>query len=449
MENILSNLRTLAPDWHTPRALVAAIVSALTAASLLLSYLEPHWHWHVVTWVICAATIGVAWYLPRRVPRAIRGRVGIALALAAEDSTTATTRADFVESLRRSLEGSAVRAAFDVVEVQEWRARAIVDLTRADRLRRSCRAHFIFFGSVRRRTVNGEGTSTIQLRGMVSHVPLPQLQGEQLRQEFTKILPHQVLLDPKNELLATEFTSRWAGVVAKYVIALAAAMSGDLRYAEALLLEVRSVLPERDAEFQVFKHIREQTPKWLTQIYIAQSTPIYDAWILSRRAEQMDQLHALAAKVEQNGCDRTPFLPLLAICAFVRKRDVKSAIALLNEANSRDPVHLISLGFLHAYAGDLKRATQLYRRASRNGVAPGTIVGQVEPFQDWVLEQEPDRYQLYFSLGFLNLHLKGDDAAAARDFQRFLQSCPSTKYANEKKLIAEWLPSITAKTVVE
>lgn len=445
MDKLKQVLRHLRPEWHAPSALVVATASTLTVTSALLSYLDPAWQWFPALWSICAIGVGAAWYLPRRPPVTRGKQIGIVIALTAEDEATRSTRADLIASLRRNLEESAVRASFDVLEVQEWRAREVVDAASANRLRLACRAHFLLFGSVRRRRVDGDETAIIQLRGMVTHAPLPEIQGKQLKQEFTRVMPSDVFLDPKNEFMASEFTSRWVGVVTQYVIALAAAMSGDMRYAEALLVDVRAALPERDSQFEVFAHIRNQLPKLLAQIYRALVQPLYNDWIMSRDEGRISDLEALLERVERAGCDRQPFLALWAICAFVRERDAAKAMAYLREVADQDnPVVLINLAFLEAYRGNLKRASQLYRRAQGKGLAPQTVVREVETFQDWILQVQPDCYQLYFSLGYLNLHLKGDRDRAADDFREFLQRCPETKYAKERELILQWIPALRA-----
>lgn len=450
MDGFLSFLKNVTPEWHKPGALVGAVGATWGSVSLLLSHISPRWWVFPVTWALSGACVIFAWWLARRPPRTRPGQIGIVIALAAEDEVSNRTRIDFVDALRSYLEASAVSAAFQVMEVQEWRARELNCNEAAVQLRDACRAHFLFFGGVRRRMEKGVETPIISLRGLVSHAPLPQSHGQHLQQEFTKVLPHKVLLDANNQLVTTEFTSRWAGVVAKYVIALAAAMSGDPDYSEGLLLEVQAALPPKDSPFQVFNHIRGEIPKWLTQIYVTKTKYLYASWLSSRDHGTMCALRDVVDRVRKHGCDQTAFLSMMAMCAFVLDRDVKKAMGYLQQSlRLNNPVTLVNLGFLHAYSGNLKKSCDFYRRAMAEGLAAPAIVGEVETFQDWVLQIEPERFQLHFSLGFLNFHLKGDTEQAARDFKEFIDRCPSAKYGKEKGLIFGWMPNLLPAPTID
>jgi hypothetical protein len=48
-------------------------------------------------------------------------------------------------------------------------------------------------------------------------------------------------------------------------------------------------------------------------------------------------------------------------------------------------------------------------------------VNEVEEFIIWVLEDEPERYQLYYCLGILNEHFKADYEQAIQDYEVFVE----------------------------
>lgn len=47
---------------------------------------------------------------------------------------------------------------------------------------------------------------------------------------------------------------------------------------------------------------------------------------------------------------------------------------------------------------------------------------EVEEFIDWVLSVQPEKYQLRYCLGLINLNVKKDNESAAIEFNKFIES---------------------------
>ncbi len=67
------------------------------------------------------------------------------------------------------------------------------------------------------------------------------------------------------------------------------------------------------------------------------------------------------------------------------------------------------------------------------------IIDQVESFLCWVLEQDPEKYQLYYCLGFFNWKTKGDVVQAEKDFNKFLVAGREGEFDKEKELVEKWV----------
>ena len=67
---------------------------------------------------------------------------------------------------------------------------------------------------------------------------------------------------------------------------------------------------------------------------------------------------------------------------------------------------------------------------------------EVEEFICWVLRKEPDKYQLYYCLAFINWKAKGDMKQAIRDFEAFLEACDEGVFPKEQELAREWVEEI-------
>lgn len=60
----------------------------------------------------------------------------------------------------------------------------------------------------------------------------------------------------------------------------------------------------------------------------------------------------------------------------------------------------------------------------------------------WLLEEEPEKYQIYYCLGFMNWKAKGDSTQAVRDFEAFLSAGNEHEFTKERELTQEWIAEI-------
>lgn len=96
------------------------------------------------------------------------------------------------------------------------------------------------------------------------------------------------------------------------------------------------------------------------------------------------------------------------------------------------------MAFLLAFDGNLRDAVRHYRQAIAQQV-DDDLIGKIEDFVVYVATTHPEKYQLYYCLGFFNRHFKGDGLQAAKDFNTFLQNRKLNEFAREAKLAEKWL----------
>ena len=118
------------------------------------------------------------------------------------------------------------------IELSQPHAEKIVDYESANEMRIKTRSHFCIYGNVRKRPINGQEHQVIELNGIVTHKEVPKEISEKFSKEFTELFPTEINFPAGNELIAFKFTSDWAAIVAKYIIGIAATLSGDLGYSE-------------------------------------------------------------------------------------------------------------------------------------------------------------------------------------------------------------------------
>jgi hypothetical protein len=129
---------------------------------------------------------------------------------------------------------------------------------------------------------------------------------------------------------------------------------------------------------------------------------------------------------------------------FLANRDTKAAIEVLQKCAHKvitSCVWRLNLAFLYAYEGNLGETLRQYCIVADYKVEPITLA-QIEEFLCWIIEEEPDKYQFYFCLGYINWRIKGDAKRAILDFEEFLQLRKINQFEREHKLVTSWLKQL-------
>jgi hypothetical protein len=96
---------------------------------------------------------------------------------------------------------------FRFIDLPNRIATNIVDSEDAEALRMKCHAHFMLWGRVRLRTLDGKEHHVIDLNGVVAHRRIPENMKKAFATEFSELLPQRVMIPQENDLLIFQFTS--------------------------------------------------------------------------------------------------------------------------------------------------------------------------------------------------------------------------------------------------
>ena len=398
----MSDLEQLAnfagKTWYEKRGLIAAlIVTFATSLATMVSVQMPIVAITIIEVTICAG-IFIAWMLSRRPRKCPTEKIGFLTSIAcSDDKVEKKLQEDFIQPLRTLIKSGTTGPVFCFMELPQFLARTIVDLDQAEVFRQRCAAHFMIYGRVRIRQINGNDCHVIELNGIVAHAAIPEKIHKMLQEEFSELLPRRLHIPVANDILSFQFTSEWAEVVARYVIALAATVSGDFDYAEALLRDVIARLSGRDHTFPAFKLLSERAPQRISELYSAKAQFALDRWTDSRSPEHLDEIERCLQQLSAPDKETPVAVNLMAMLAFLRFRDTERAISLMRRSNSPSQlVWHVNLAFLYAYGGNLKLAIRHYRKASE--IPPQAdwhnVIAQVESFMVWLLEVEPEKVQI-------------------------------------------------------
>lgn len=430
--------------WHKKSGLASAEIISISVLIALLANASAGWLLGVCLTLLLALSIYIFWRYTTRPPVVPKDKVGFLVCITCSDEEELKTIVeDFIAPLRQLVKSGKAGNTFHFLEMPQHFARQVIDADSASEMRIRCKAHFMIYGRARRRVINGKENHIIELEGAVAHQPISEQVQENLVTEFSELLPRNVHVSTENDLFAFQFTSEWAEIVARYIIGIAAACSGDIKYAEDLYLDVLSRLQNKDQNFPVYRKLKERVPRRLAELYEAMASSCYEKWTDTHDASYLTEIDDWLDKIDPAIKDRNTTLNLRAITLFLTRRSVDESIGLLKRVrDDGNRIWQCNMAFLYAYKGNLKQAIRHYRHASKCDFEQDNFY-QIEDFINWMLEQEPTKYQLYYCLGFINWIIKEDRVLALENFNKFLELRAKSEYLQEKDLTEKWMEELS------
>jgi hypothetical protein len=141
----------------------------------------------------------------------------------------------------------------------------------------------------------------LELQGIVRHKPLPKEIGKKFSVHFGQVLPRKVMLPVDGDVLSFQITSSWVNICSRYIIAIAAHLSGDFVYSEALYLDVERLLVAINPIPKALEPLTLQLPKQIEALYIVWIEAIYQKYFFSRILESTKSI--ILSQVFQAVCD--------------------------------------------------------------------------------------------------------------------------------------------------
>jgi len=429
--------------WSSKLTLLLAVLVVGLATLLAVSQVDiskvSTGSWAIV--LLAGTAVATAWTLTNRFPRTKKGKVGFVVAITAEKEEHAVRlRSDFINTVRDLLDRPNLRYAFQFIEYPPRLAAEVTTITAAARCLRRSGGHFLIYGDAKSRQVFGKEKHVLHLEGAVVHAPLSKVQSDALAREFAEVFPRRLLVDRENDLFSFQLTSEWVNIAARYMVGIAAMISGDLDYAEELFLSVKASLAGAVAHFPAVDKIARILPQRLARLYGIKLGSLMRNYTMDRDRAHLEASEALLDKLAKYDPGNYSQHLQRAICDFVLHRDMRAAWrSVLKCRGIRDVTWRYSEAFLHAYEGNLFKARRSYALAFKGHAEDPSVPTQTEEFINIVLAEEPNRYQLYFCLGLVNFFAKGDFASARRDFSTFLANVRVGDYPEEERLAREYI----------
>lgn len=449
MEN-LELIVFIKKNWHSSIGIIIAELALTFLLATIVNLLDIPIGYAIILIVIGWVLLYSFWSITNKPPKAKPNTIGFLVSIyCSNEEDQLKIKEDLLIPLKQHIQTGQTGKVFHFMELQQHHAELCIDAEYAQKIRLETGAHFMLFGRVRKRTLDdGKIHYLFELEGAVSHAVIPENISKKLSLEFSELLPRKVQILAEQDIFSFQFTSDWAGLVAKYIIGIAAACSGDIVYAEKLYDDVILGLNSQDSTFPVFAKLKERLPIRKAEIYEAIASAHHQSWLNNYSNDEINALHVWLEKIDPNQKMRPGVQNLLAISAFVRERDVEKSIEHIKKLEqNNNPVWNLNMAFLSGYKGDLKQSIRQYRAAAQLSIEVD-ITNQIEGFINWVIESSPEVIHLHYMLGFFNWQIRSDFQLAKKNFEDFLRLCQDGKYNKEKELTKNWLCKINKQIQV-
>ena len=388
-------------------------------------------------------SVGVEILKRLHVPKNKRNRIGIIIAIRTESSDEETKLvSDFSKELQFSLQSNKIQNRFHVITYPERLSEQVIDLHTAKLYVKRSRAHFIVYGSLVQRKIKDDDCHVFRLRGLVRHKPIPEFIQKRFQKEFTDVFPGKIVFTEGDEILGFELTENWVRYVTKYIIGIAALLSDSPIQAHELFSilkqEINNIGP--DCNVPVIAEIKKRIPYRLIETLVYQMRVYYYNYTRTRDSKYIISTKPLIdelLKIDEN------LYPARLMCAiyFFFKNDIQMAIKQLSSIEEKDVTWRYSLGFLLAFKDDIDGALEQYQKTF-NKVAEENVINDTELFISDILEKYPQKIQLRFFRGLINLKAKSDYKLALDDFKYFLDNDKSENYPKLVKLANKYIQNI-------
>lgn len=288
------------------------------------------------------------------------------------------------------------------------------------------RCSLAFWGSAQYRNINGKETNYLRLSGLAQIVTAAtERDRSQFEQDFSEIMPRELLFARENDLFAFRFTAECLADVAQYVVGIATALSGALELGASLLEQLHEKLKTSDSWQPPIDKIKAKTPDRLLEIYGVLMSRHEFAWEITRESKHLEQAESVASCAEKVRPGNYASRLTRGLCHVALRDDIPAASAEIKKCRGNpDAAWRYSEAFIHARGGDLVSATKSYRKAFQQPCSDRIPV-QTEDFLHWTIETR-GLHHLHYCIGFINFYAKLDYASAIREFEAFLAACPDS-----------------------
>jgi len=395
------------------------------------------------------------WIMYRnKYPRIPKGKIGIVISLKMEnDKQRERIENDFVKGLKNALANNELNSLFEIFVLDCYQTSNVIKILQGysdkknELLKQNCElkgklekekefkdfrwlckkigGHFYIWGSmIERKDI--ENTYFLNLSALVKHKPIDINVSNEVAKEFKKIFPREISFYEKMEVQSFKFASDFIHMAVRYIVGIAALISGDIIVAYQLHKDLSKEIDKIKPLPPPLKDVREKLDQ-IISIELLQKARLY--YFIKRDYKETKKLLMEAERFNPNDYS---LLIMDSIFYFTIERDPVRAIKYLKRAKKvsfNDFTWLYNKAFLHMYLGKYEKGYKDYRKLAKINHYFGeeSIVDQCIEFNNKIYNDE-GREQSLFIIGLLYYIKKRNYPMALEYLEKFYN-----KNKNEKQ----------------
>ncbi|QQG50326.1 MAG: hypothetical protein HZB70_01985 [Candidatus Berkelbacteria bacterium] len=413
--------------------LVTVVLTGIIFAAIYKPLLElfgvSYLRWGLVVLLLIEI---VAWIVVRKwLPKIPEGKLGLVFALYSEDNLEEIdAKKDFLDQVRKNLVADGLSELVTVVKVPNHIAEKVKNYEIARTINETVHGHYFVFGDVKKRPDGEKEKIFIDLSGLVVHSPIDKNSQFKLSADFVRSLPKEVEMLEEFRFRGFALTADFVYLSAKYIVGIAAFLSGDVNLA--------ITLHERLIDDKLFQ--RNDLPPNIEEVKIKAKQLLAGSYLLKARMSLLkDDLasYSTFSKRAQSYYPNQYGFHLVRAVELFKEGDAKAAqqeIALAKNLANGAQEWRYSDAFLHYWLSEYDEAYKSSRKIVEHEYSEEWLtIQEVEQFCLNLLETYPDRNQLHFWLGYIAYKKLRDLVKALKYFELFLASVRPDQNILEEK----------------
>lgn len=382
----------------------------------------------------------IFWFYKKKVlPKNGKSKIGLVICINAEnDKQKIRIKNDFAGRLDKLILGNNLGKIVNIILLNSYQAKRVSkvldqyaknkqgkeEFKNWNSIQKSMRGHFFVYGNIKERQDMGN-KYFLDLEALVAHAPVSVLTEKQIKKEFLSVWYKQISFLENIEFKGFEFTADSIFVAVEYIVGIAAFVSGNIE----LALKLHNKL-NNNPYFQRFapllpnlKHVKEELKNWLAEENCLKAFYYY----------QQDNLPECKTYLSQSLSIKQNYEALLlsAIVEFYYENNPEKALNTIYESKKlakNNGVWRYSEGFLLMYLEKYDKAVKIYKKIIENSYPNEELtLKEVYIFNEKILENNPEKIQLYFILGYLKYKKDSNYPEAYDYFEKFLSKA-NNKY---------------------
>jgi tetratricopeptide (TPR) repeat protein len=337
-----------------------------------------------------------------------KDEVGIVLCIYADSNDAEQTlKMDFINTVKKQISDINVNTKFNTNVIKNHQSELFNNIKGIENLHNKTRGHFYIFGDVKKR--NNE--FYLSLSGLVLHRPIPIIDSNEIAKDFNAVLPKSINF--REELSFKEFSTSAEQTVAtvKYIVGLAAFVSGDPELAIQLHEDLKIYIQDRNIKTASFIKSKLNT-------YLANEYALLSQFHFINN-NQIDLVKCLE-KASTLDSNNYRVLIMQSMIAFSVENDPQKALLLTKKCSSFNaPQWRYNEAFLYFWLGKYDEAIKSCEKLRQQNYPNEFLVSkEVTSFNEQILSSKKISV-LYYWLGWNYWYKQNNITLALNNFEEF------------------------------